>query len=239
MSVDKYLSESSSFSRREIKELIRRKKVTVDGSIITSPEIQVTENAAVAVEGKVVLYRKYIYLMLNKPAGYISATYDRRDPVVVELVPPELKHYAPFPVGRLDKDTEGLLLLTNDGQFDHRLMAPGKKVFKRYFVRLAKPVPPEAAAAVKAGIDLGDFITAPGELHFTAVPQEVFIDIAEGKFHQVKRMFAALGNEVVFLRRTAIGGLKLDPDLKVGECRELAPDECAAAESLKLAACDT
>ncbi|MBR7155468.1 MAG: 16S rRNA pseudouridine(516) synthase, partial [Lentisphaeria bacterium] len=107
MRVDKYLSESSSFSRREIRELIRRKKVTVDVSIITSPEIQVTENAAVAVEGKVVLYRKYIYLMLNKPAGYISATYDRRDPVVVELVPPELKHYAPFPVGRLDKDTEG------------------------------------------------------------------------------------------------------------------------------------
>ena len=239
MRVDKYLSESSSFSRREIKELIRRKKVTVDGKIIAAPEVQVTETSTVTVDGNVISYRKYIYLMLNKPAGYISATFDRRDPVVVELVPPELQHYAPFPVGRLDKDTEGLLLLTNDGQFDHRLMAPGKKVFKRYFVRLAKAVAPEAAAAVEAGIDLGDFTTAPGKLHFTPAPQEVFIDIAEGKFHQVKRMFAALDNEVVFLRRTAIGGLQLDPALKPGECRELTADECIAAGSGALAPCNT
>jgi 16S rRNA pseudouridine516 synthase len=240
MRLDKYLSDATAYSRREIRTLVSRKSVTVNNMPAKAVDMKVNENTdLVCINGQSVVYRKFIYLMLNKPQGYLSATEDDRDPVVVDLLPEEYKHFAPFPVGRLDKDTEGLLLLTNDGQFDHRLMAPGKKVFKRYFVRLAKAVAPEAAAAVEAGIDLGDFTTAPGKLHFTSVPQEVFIDIAEGKFHQVKRMFAALDNEVVFLRRTAIGGLQLDPALKPGECRELTADECIAAGSGELAPCNT
>ena len=135
--LDKFLSDAAPYSRKEVRALVKRRAVTVNGKPVSAPDVKIDENSAqVQVDGKTVIYRKFIYLMLNKPQGYLSATEDDRDPVVTDLVPEELKHFAPFPVGRLDKDTEGLLLLTNDGQFDHELMSPRKNLFKRYYAEL-------------------------------------------------------------------------------------------------------
>ena len=133
MRLDKYLSDATPHSRRDVRNLVRRKAVTVNGVAASSADMKINEEKdAVCVNGELVVYRKFIYLMLNKPQGYLSATEDERDPVVVDLLPEELKHFSPFPVGRLDKDTEGLLLLTYDGQFDHELMSPRKNLYKRY-----------------------------------------------------------------------------------------------------------
>ena len=140
MRLDKYLSDATPHSRRDVKILVKRKEITVNGAVASSVDMKVNEAAdTVCVKGKAVLYRKFIYLMLNKPQGYLSATEDDRDPVVVDLLPEEFKHFSPFPVGRLDKDTEGLLLLTNDGQFDHELMSPRKNLYKRYYAELDAP----------------------------------------------------------------------------------------------------
>ena len=132
MRLDKFICDSSRYSRSEIRKLIRYRAVTVNGTVAPSADTQVSESDEVKLNGKLIHYRKYIYLMLNKPQGYLSATEDKHDPVVIDLVPEEWKHFQVFPVGRLDKDTEGLLLLTTAGQFDHALMAPKKKIMKRY-----------------------------------------------------------------------------------------------------------
>jgi 16S rRNA pseudouridine516 synthase len=164
--------------------------------------------------------------MLNKPQGFLSATEDKHDPVVVDLVPEELRHFKVFPVGRLDKDTEGLLLLTNDGNFDHALMSPRKQVVKRYFAILDKPAEAADCDMFAAGMDLGDFIAKPGKLEIDPdEPTHVFVEISEGKFHQVKRMCEKAGKTVVFLKRVAIGPLTLDETLLPGDCRELTQEE--------------
>lgn len=225
MRLDKFLSESSPFSRRELRSIIRGKRVCVNDKCITVPDFQVSENSAVSVDGKLYPYRKFIYLMLNKPAGYLSATEDDRDPVVTDLVPEELRHFDVFPAGRLDKDTEGLLLLSNDGDFCHRLMSPRKSVFKRYFARLDAPATEDDVKLFASGMDLGDFTAAPGRLFLTENPCEVYVEIAEGKFHQVKRMCANAGKNVLFLKRVAIGALQLDPALQPGDIRELTESE--------------
>ncbi len=225
MRLDKFLSDASPCSRRDVRKLVNAGAVTVDGIKAESVDQKVTETSCIQVRGKTVAYRKYIYLMLNKPQGYISATEDKHDPVVVELVPDDLKHFAPFPVGRLDKDTEGLLLLTNDGQFDHELMSPRKKVMKRYFAVLDKPAETADIEAFKAGMEFRDFTAKPGILEITANPCEVFVEIAEGKFHQVKRMCEKTGKKVLYLKRVKIGSLALDPELAPGQMRELSAAE--------------
>ena len=185
-------------------------------------------NDRVCVNGKTIIYRKYIYLMLNKPQGYLSATEDDRDPVVTELVPDELKHFSPFPVGRLDKDTEGLLLLTNDGQFDHELMSPRKNLYKRYYAELDAPAETADIAAFAAGMEFKEFAAKPARLEIDpADPRKVYVEIAEGKYHQVKRMCEKVGKNVLFLKRVAIGDLKLDEALECGQVRELTADELA------------
>ena len=228
MRLDKFLSESTPYSRKEIKHLAVKGNISVNGTVIRKSDIQVTENDCIEVNGEKVSYRKYIYLMMNKPAGYLSATWDARDPVAVELLPGEYKHYDPFPAGRLDKDTEGLLLLTNDGQFDHAVTSPRKNVFKRYFARLDHPAEPEDIKTFQSGMDLGDFIAKPAKLEITDHPEEVFIEVAEGKFHQVKRMCEKTGKHVIYLKRISIGELVLDPALAPGEVRELTAGEIAA-----------
>ncbi len=226
MRLDKFLSEASPYSRRESEKLIRRGAVTVNGETVSKPDAKVSETDEVRINRRLIVYRKYIYLMLNKPQGYLSATEDKRDPVVTDLVPEELRHFNVFPVGRLDKDTEGLLLLTNDGSFDHALMSPRRQVTKRYFAILDKPAEPADAGLFAAGMDLGDFTTAPGKLEISQDdPTHVFVEISEGKFHQVKRMCEKVGKTVLFLKRTAIGALPLDESLKPGECRELTAEE--------------
>lgn len=225
MRLDKFLSESSSYSRKEIRLLAKTNRIIADGRCVKSPDEKVDENSIITVKGVPVPYRKYIYLMLNKPQGCLSATEDNHDPVVTDLVPEDLRHYNVFPVGRLDKDTEGLLLLTNDGQFDHAIMSPRKEVKKRYFAILDLPAEKEDIAKFASGMDLGDFTAKSAVLEITENPCEVFIEISEGKFHQVKRMCEKAGKKVLFLKRVAIGKLFLDETLSPGSCRELTKEE--------------
>ena len=227
--LDKYLSDAAPYSRKEIKLLVKRKAVTVNGITAKIPDMKVDEEKdLVCVNGESVAYRKFIYLMLNKPQGYLSATEDDRDPVVVDLVPEELKHFAPFPVGRLDKDTEGLLLLTNDGQFDHELMSPRKNLFKRYYAELDHPAIQEDIELFASGMEFKEFTAKPARVEIDpADPRKVYVEIAEGKFHQVKRMWERAGKNVLFLKRIAIGELKLPDSLECGKMRELTPGELA------------
>ena len=225
MRLDKFLSESTAYSRKEIKVLAGKGKISVNGTVVKKSDIQVSEQDEIIVNGEMIRYQKYIYLMMNKPAGYLSATWDKKDPVVSDLLPEKYQHFSPFPAGRLDKDTEGLLLLTNDGQFDHAVTAPKKNIFKRYFAKLDAPASPDDETAFQKGMDLGDFIAKPAKLERTENPCEVYVEISEGKFHQVKRMCEKVGKTVIYLKRISIGRLQLDPALEPGSVRELTPEE--------------
>ncbi len=228
MRLDKFLSEASSYSRKEIRNLVRHGLISVDRVIARSPDQKVNENTPVTIKGIPVKYQKYIYLMLNKPAGYLSATEDDRDPVVTDLVPEQWRHFKVFPVGRLDKDTEGLLLLTNDGQFDHALMSPKKNLYKRYYAELSAPADSDDVQAFREGMALQDFTAKPAKLELTTeAPSKVYVEIAEGKYHQVKRMCSKRGKEVLYLKRVAIGNLLLDQTLSPGQMRELTEAELA------------
>lgn len=229
MRLDKYLSEATALSRRDVRNLVKRKAIAVNERIAATADMQVDEkNDTVCVNGENVRYRKFIYLMLNKPQGFLSATEDKHDPVVVDLVPEELKHFKPFPVGRLDKDTEGLLLLTNDGKFDHELMSPRKNLYKRYYAELDMPADEHDIALFAAGMVFKDFTAKPARLEIDQTdPRKVYVEIAEGKFHQVKRMCERAGKNVLFLKRVAIGELQLDETLECGKVRELTAGELA------------
>ncbi|MBO5723245.1 MAG: rRNA pseudouridine synthase [Lentisphaeria bacterium] len=227
MRLDKFLSDSAKYSRKEIRKLIRYRAVAVDGEVCIHADRQVESSSCVTVNGKWIPYCKYVYLMLHKPQGYVSAVEDKADPVVVSLVPEDLRHFNVFPVGRLDKDTEGLLLLTNDGQFDHALMSPRKEIFKRYYAELSGPLPENAVSLFREGMDLGDFTTKGAFLEVTEDPCKVYIEISEGKFHQVKRMCEKAGSTVTYLKRISIGPLKLDDSLAPGDVRALTEEELA------------
>ena len=227
MRLDKYLSDATAYSRKEIRGLVNRKAVTVNGLIAKAADMKINEAAdQVCVNGELVVYRKFIYLMLNKPQGYLSATEDDRDPVVIDLLPEEYKHFAPFPVGRLDKDTEGLLLLTNDGQFDHELMSPRKNLYKRYYAELDHPAEAGDIELFAAGMVFKEFTAKPAKLEILPDdPRKVYVEIAEGKYHQVKRMCERVGKTVLYLKRVAIGKLQLDETLECGKVRELTAAE--------------
>ena len=227
MRLDKYLSDATAYSRRDIRGLVNRKAITVNGLIAKAADMKINETAdQVCVNGELIVYRKFIYLMLNKPQGYLSATEDDRSPVVIDLLPEEYKHFAPFPVGRLDKDTEGLLLLTNDGQFDHELMSPRKNLYKRYYAELDHPAEPGDIELFAAGMVFKEFTAKPAKLEILPDdPRKVYVEIAEGKYHQVKRMCERVGKNVQYLKRVAIGKLQLDETLKCGQVRELTAGE--------------
>ena len=227
--LDKFLSEASPYSRRDVRGLVKRGAVSVNGVPVKAPDMKVNENQdVICVNGEHIIYRKFIYLMMNKPQGYLSATEDDRDPVVIDLLPEEYRHFSPFPVGRLDKDTEGLLLLTNDGQFDHELMSPRKNLFKRYYAELDKPAVEEDITCFASGMEFKEFTAKPARLEIDPDdPRKVFVEIAEGKYHQVKRMCERVGKTVIFLKRVAIGPLQLDGTLAAGQVRELTQEEYA------------
>lgn len=189
------------------------------------PEEQTDENSIVEVDGERLIYREFVYLMLNKPQGCVSAVYDKKYPVVTEFVPEEYAHFEVYPVGRLDIDTEGLLILTNDGQFAHEMTSPKKDVYKRYFAVLDKPMEEKDVEIFAGGMEFKEFTAKSAKLEITENPNEVYIEIAEGKFHQVKRMCERVGKTVTYLKRVAIGNLKLDKSLEKGEVRELTKDE--------------
>lgn len=225
MRLDRFISNCGYASRSEAKKLIKQGIVSADGVTAKSADMNVSEDAVVCVGQTELRYRKYVYLMLNKPDGYVSATEDKKYPVVTELVSEEYSHFNVFPVGRLDIDTEGLLILTNDGSLAHELTSPSKNVYKRYFARLDKDAEETDIAEFKNGMEFKEFTAKPAILEITDNPNEVYIEIAEGKFHQVKRMCARVGKNVLYLKRVSIGDLKLDESLKTGEIRELTEDE--------------
>lgn len=208
-----------------MKKLIKQGLVFIDGEVCKKPEEQTDENSIVEVDGERLIYREFVYLMLNKPQGCVSAVYDKKYPVVTEFVPEEYAHFEVYPVGRLDIDTEGLLILTNDGQFAHEMTSPKKDVYKRYFAVLDKPMEEKDVEIFAGGMEFKEFTAKSAKLEITENPNEVYIEIAEGKFHQVKRMCERVGKTVTYLKRVAIGNLKLDESLEKGEVRELTKDE--------------
>lgn len=225
--LDKYLADMGLGTRTEVKKDIKKGRISVNQEIIKSPEYKIDiQTDVVLADGKEIAYEKMVYYMLNKPQGVVSATEDRRDRTVLELIQ-EKKRKDLFPVGRLDKDTEGLLLITNDGELAHNLLAPKKHVDKKYFVRLKNALFEENRKHLEEGVDIGeDKLTMPSQVFLlNEEKNEVEIIIREGKFHQIKRMFHAVGNEVVFLKRLSMGSLVLDENLLPGEYRLLTPEE--------------
>lgn len=225
MRLDKFISNCGYASRREVKKLVKAGMVTVDGAVAKSADMNVEENAAVTVGETELRYREFVYLMLNKPAGYVSATEDKKYHVVTELVGDEYAHFGVFPVGRLDIDTEGLLILTNDGALAYELTSPRKNVYKKYFARLDNPAEQTDIEMFKKGMEFKEFTAKPAILEITENPYEVYIQIAEGKFHQVKRMCERVGKSVTYLKRVSMGALELDKTLGLGEMRELTQSE--------------
>ena len=234
MRLDKYLADCGAGTRSEVKKLIRSGAVQVSGTDHPTPETQINpETAKILLCGAPVKYRKFIYLMLNKPRGYISATWDARLPTVLDLVPEEFLHFKPFPVGRLDIDTEGLCLMTNDGQLAHRLLSPSRHVPKTYMAVIDGAVTPEDAAEFKTGVVLDDGYKTKSaflEILSSGEVSEILLTITEGKFHQVKRMFEAVGKKVTYLKRISINRLTLDKDMQTGAIRELSAKELALLE---------
>lgn len=232
--IDKILSNLGYGSRSELKKFCKNGLVKVNGKVINNPGVQVdVENDEIIFDGEKVTYKEFIYLMLNKPDGYISATFDKRDPIVLDLIDKEDLVFEPFPVGRLDKDTEGLLVLTNDGQLAHRVLSPKKHVPKTYYAKIEGIVTEEDIKAFAKGVTLDDgYETMPAELIILKSDEisEIELTIHEGKFHQVKRMFESVDKKVIYLKRLSMGKLKLDENLVLGEYRELTDEEVKMIE---------
>lgn len=226
--LDKLLGHMAVGSRKEIKAMVKAGRIVVDGAPARDPGMQVDPAlATIAVDGVPLTYQQHFYVLLHKPGGVITATDDPRQRTVLDVLPAELKHRDLFPVGRLDKDTEGLLLLTTDGELGHRLLSPKWHVPKRYLARVDRPLEPGDPEAFAVGIALDDgYVTLPGRLEITG-PQEGIVTIHEGKYHQVKRMFEARGKRVVYLKRLSMGPLSLGA-LPCGEARPLSEEEVAA-----------
>jgi len=227
--LDKVLSNFGFGTRSEIKKLTKAGVIVVDNEIVKDPSVHVDpEKSEIYVNGERLYYRQFIYLMMNKPRGVISATFDNRHRTVLDLVPEEYTCFDLFPAGRLDIDTEGLMLLTNDGQLAHELLSPKKHVPKKYYALIDGIVTEEDVNRFSEGIVLDDGYKTMGS-KLTVLKQgkrsEIELVIYEGKFHQVKRMFETVGKKVLFLKRIQMGGLKLDETLPPGKCRELLPEE--------------
>ncbi|OXS73772.1 16S rRNA pseudouridine(516) synthase [Lysinibacillus sp. KCTC 33748] len=235
MRLDKLLSNMGYGSRKEVKLLLKQKAVTVDGAYAKDAALHVDpEKQEVSVFGERVNYTEFVYFMMNKPPGVISATEDLRDETVIDLLEPLHQHFQPFPVGRLDKDTEGLLLITNDGSLAHNLLSPKKHVPKVYYAEIEGIVTEEDCEKFAQGVELDDgYVTKPGELIIlkSAQQSEIELTIQEGKFHQVKRMFEAVGKRVTYLKRLSMGNLKLDDSLNLGEYRELTAEELGCLQN--------
>lgn len=229
MRLDRYLANMGCGSRSEVKRTIRFGNVAVNGRPIKEESFQINPGCDIVVYwGNEVAYNEYIYLMLNKPAGVVSATEDTRERTVLDLIDPKYLNKGIFPVGRLDKDTEGLLILTNNGELGHKLLSPKMKTPKGYFAKISGVIGLEAIEYFKNGIILEDgYQTKPAKLEIISSGEqsEVKVIITEGKYHQIKRMFQTLGKKVLYLKRLTMGNLSLDPALRIGDYRELTRKE--------------
>jgi len=225
--LDKILSSTGHWSRREVKDLVRQGRVKVNGEKAKKPEDKCDPaQAEIMVDGSVVDCAPFVYLMLHKPDGLLSATEDKRQKTVIDLLPEHLQKRGLFPVGRLDKDTEGLLILTDDGDLAHQLLSPKKHVDKVYYAKVDGRLVQEDVEALAGGMTLGDGLEClPAGLKILGEGNECLVTLREGKYHQVKRMLAARGKPVVYLKRLSMGGLSLDEQLQKGQWRPLSSQE--------------
>ena len=227
MRLDKFFSTVGKLSRKECLDAAKRGRITVNGETTKYPSVHINEETdVIALDGVTVSYRKYFYLMLNKPEGYISST-ESSDNTVMKLLPEEYSRSGGFPCGRLDVNTLGLLLITNDGDTAHKLLSPKRHVTKTYRFKCTTPLDEDMIESLEEGVNLGDFITAPAKVTMSS-PNEGVISITEGKFHQIKRMLAAVGSGIVYLERIKFGPLSLDEKLERGAWRELTSAEIAS-----------
>lgn len=226
--LDKFLSSQTALSRKEAQKAIKEKRVLLNGAVIRAADTKVdTESDTVSLDGQPLAYQQYVYYMMDKPEGVVSATKDRDERTVLDLLPPELYRDGLFPAGRLDKDTTGLLLITDDGDFAHRMLSPKKHVQKRYIATIDREPDDSIIASFEAGVVLGDgTVCKSGRVELLGGCR-VAVEISEGKYHQVKRMFASLGYHVEVLRRVRIGNLSLDAGSQPGDMRVLTAEEAA------------
>lgn len=238
--IDKIISSQMNISRNDARSLIKGGSVSCDGSVVTDSAFKAdAEKSEIAVNGKPLFYKEHIYIMMNKPEGVVSATNDPKTKTVIDIVPESMKRKNLFPAGRLDKDTVGFMLITDDGDFAHRILSPSKHIEKTYVAHLRDVLSGEGKAILENGAVLSDG-TECMDARVKIIDDDgkkVEITIREGKYHQIKRMFASVGNEVVFLKRIAMGGLLLDDSLLPGECREISAKELEVIEKGKLC-CD-
>lgn len=229
MRLDKYLCETGFGTRSQVKDLLKKGQVMVNGEVVKKPELKINETTdQILCQGKKASYQKNIYLMLHKPAGVVSATEDNREKTVLDLVRPEDRKNGLFPVGRLDKDTEGLLLLSDDGELAHRLLSPKKHVDKTYYAKIDGQVTEEHVKQFREGLDIGDekkTLPAVLTILLSGPVSEIEVTIHEGRFHQIKRMFEAVGCKVTYLKRLSMGSLVLDETLPPEEYRPLTEAE--------------
>lgn len=223
--VDKIFSERGVLSRSECERAVRKKEIAVDGITVKSPSEKVEETAEISYKGEILRAEKFSYIMLNKPQGVVSASKDGNFPVVTDILPDDLRRDGLFPCGRLDKDTEGLVILTNDGESAHRRLSPKNHVGKVYFFTAAEPLTEDALNKIRAGVMLKDgFVTKPCKIVLKG-DNCGEITLTEGKYHEIKRIFGALGNKITYLKRISFGGIALDDTLGSGEARRLTPEE--------------
>ena len=228
MRLDKYLADTSDNTRSEIKKLIKQGNVKVNGVVIKTSDDKVKENDVVYLNDEKINYQEFVYYILNKPATYLSATEDKYDKTIMDLL--DIKRKDLVPVGRLDKDSEGLILLTNDGKLNHFLLSPKNHVSKKYYVEVDKKIPDNAKQLLENPMDLGDFITKPA-IYEKIDDYKAYLTIHEGKFHQVKRMFEKIGTNVTYLKRVEFKNLKLD-DLEIGKYRPLTNEELEGLKNI-------
>ncbi len=223
--IDKIIASQGKYSRSEVKALISKKRVSINGEVIKSSSTKADPASdCIVVNGEKLNFKRFVYLMLNKPKGYVSATEDRDHRTVLELVPVEYEGRDLFPAGRLDRDTTGLMIITDDGQMAHNILSPKKHVQKIYHVELDIPVTEEIARGFEEGVELNDGICKEASLDITG-EKTCFVTLKEGRYHQIKRMFGCFGAKVVELHRVAMGNLRLPDDLAEGRCRELTEEE--------------
>jgi 16S rRNA pseudouridine516 synthase len=228
MRIDKFLADNLCISREAAKELIKRREVSRGGVAFRLFDEKISEGDIISIDGREIVFTKNIYILLNKPAGLICENRKDDSGTVFSCLPPELRRKGLSTAGRLDKDTEGLLIITDDGDFIHRIISPKNHVPKEYFAALRDPVRSDYEKSLSEGIAIdGGEVCKPAKIRFTGNENEVFLTVYEGKFHQVKRMFESLGNEVVFLKRTRCGNLILPETLPVGSVITLSPTDCA------------
>ena len=230
--IDKIIASQGLYSRSDVKYLVNRKRVAIDGEVVRSSSQKADpEKNVITIDGKPLTVKKQIYLMLHKPKGYVSATEDKEHQTVLALVPPEWKGRDLFPAGRLDKDTTGLMIITDDGVLAHNILSPRKHVQKVYGVELDIPVTEEMQQGFAAGVELNDGLCKEAKLVITG-EKTAEVTLKEGRYHQIKRMFGCYGAKVVELHRIAMGDLYLPDDLAEGECRELTEEELKKLQML-------